>query len=293
MKPVDSAAELLRLSEQSGSDLASALRALSARGPDATELASLATRLSLQGVVMTPAPPTAPAAASFGPRWKLALVGTAVVAGLGSWLFLRAPTATRSLRAFPTEVGSAPAPQLGTGERLAPDNRGRAAATPAPLGSPTAFAPSPGPSSARSTSTSTAEASDAAAPAPGVTPEPLKVAEPLPRNETLVKGQSSPAQRLAANGAGTPATDAALPTELELLRGARLALKGSPAEALRLAEQHRVSYPSGKLTQERELIAISALVALGRRTAALSRATSFEQAFPSSPYRKQIGELLQ
>jgi hypothetical protein len=44
--------------------------------------------------------------------------------------------------------------------------------------------------------------------------------------------------------------------------------------------------------QERELIAISVLVAMGRRTAALSRAARFEQAFPQSPYRKQLAELL-
>lgn len=87
--------------------------------------------------------------------------------------------------------------------------------------------------------------------------------------------------------------DASAPSELELLRDARLALKSSPAAALQFTERHRSSYPSGKLSQERELIAISALVALGRRTAALARAASFERAYPSSPYRKQIGELLQ
>jgi len=149
----------------------------------------------------------------------------------------------------------------------------------------------PGPRSA--TSTSTPEASESTVATRAVAPEPSEVTAPLLRNDALAKAKVSPGQRLAANGTDAPAVDAALPTELELLRGARLALKGSPAEALRLVEQHRASYPAGKLTQERELIAISALVALGRRTAALSRASSFEHAFPSSPYRKQIGELLQ
>jgi hypothetical protein len=76
------------------------------------------------------------------------------------------------------------------------------------------------------------------------------------------------------------------------LRDARLALRQSPASALAFADQHARLYPRGKLTQERELIAISALVALGRRTAALSRGAAFEQSFPTSPYRKQVGELL-
>jgi hypothetical protein len=68
--------------------------------------------------------------------------------------------------------------------------------------------------------------------------------------------------------AETPALRAAAPSEIELLRDARLALKQAPARALTLVEAHTRAYPAGKLTQERELIGISALVALGRRTAA-------------------------
>jgi hypothetical protein len=78
-----------------------------------------------------------------------------------------------------------------------------------------------------------------------------------------------------------------------LLRDARLALRQSPARALQLTDEHARLYPRGKLTQERELIAVSALVGLGRRTAALSRAANFERLYPSSPYRKQMGDLLQ
>jgi hypothetical protein len=80
--------------------------------------------------------------------------------------------------------------------------------------------------------------------------------------------------------------------EIELLRDARLALRQSPARALQLTEEHARSYPRGKMTQERELIAVSALVALGRRAAALSRVASFERLYPTSPYRKQMNDLL-
>jgi hypothetical protein len=83
-----------------------------------------------------------------------------------------------------------------------------------------------------------------------------------------------------------------MPSEIELLREARLALRSTPARALAVTEEHGRLYPQGKLTQERELIAISALSALGRRTAALSRVAAFERAFPGSPYRKQMAELL-
>ena len=103
----------------------------------------------------------------------------------------------------------------------------------------------------------------------------------------------SPAPPSPAGQAPSPVTaDASAPSELALLRDARFALRQSPARALELAEQHARSYPQGKLTQERELLAISALVALGRRTAALSRGARFEQAFPSSAYREQVAELL-
>jgi hypothetical protein len=78
-----------------------------------------------------------------------------------------------------------------------------------------------------------------------------------------------------------------------LLRDARLALGGSPGEALALAEQHRVQFPRGAMVQERELIAISALARLGRHSAVLARAAQFERDFPNSPYRKQVTALAQ
>ena len=79
---------------------------------------------------------------------------------------------------------------------------------------------------------------------------------------------------------------------MALLRDARLMLHQSPASALELTDEHARLYPQGQMTQERELIAVSALVALGHRTAALARAASFERQYPTSPYRKQLGELL-
>jgi hypothetical protein len=85
----------------------------------------------------------------------------------------------------------------------------------------------------------------------------------------------------------------ARPSEVALLRDARLALGGNPAEALALAEQHRVQFARGAMVQERELIAISALARLGRHAAVLARAAQFERDFPNSPYRKQVTALAQ
>lgn len=96
----------------------------------------------------------------------------------------------------------------------------------------------------------------------------------------------------SANRAPVSAGTVAPASEMELLRDARLVLRQSPSRALELTDEHARLYPQGKMTQERELLAVSALVALGRRTAALSRAASFERQFPTSPYRKQLGDLL-
>lgn len=99
-------------------------------------------------------------------------------------------------------------------------------------------------------------------------------------------------RRGGSSSSGVGLQSATTASEIELLREARLALRRSPTAAFELTEQHARAYPSGKLVQERELIAVSALIATGRRTAALSRAARFEQAFPQSPYRKQLAELL-
>jgi len=134
--------------------------------------------------------------------------------------------------------------------------------------------------------------------ATGVAPDPPAVSA----HDTAVTDTAAPSAARAHAGTApaagaTPTSplspaDAALPSELELLRDARQALRQSPTRALQLTDEHARLYPRGKLTQERELIAVSALVGLGRRTAALSRVANFERLYPSSPYRKQMGDLL-
>lgn len=291
MKPVDSLGELPRLRNASNPGLTSALQGLAARGPDASELASLASRLALQGVPMNA--PAASGATTPGAGWKLALAGTATAVAVGAWLLWPTPTVERLPPAQPAATGfvvpltsvqsalKSPRPN-GVG-RTAPS----AAATPLASARPS-DTPMPAPSLTTLPEPETREATPPAALA-----APPQAAEQTVREPASTKRTPSASRGSDALATATPTAAADAPSELELLRGARLALKSSPAEALRLAEQHRSSYAAGKLSQERELIAISALVALGRRTAALARAASFERAFPTSPYRKQIGELLQ
>jgi len=105
-------------------------------------------------------------------------------------------------------------------------------------------------------------------------------------------------QRLApaSSAAGSPGPSAAPPSrtmsEVEILAPAKEALKQSPARALELTNEHAARFPGGVLTQEREVIAIEALVALGRGAEARQRAASFVAHFPASAHRRRIEVLL-
>jgi len=57
-------------------------------------------------------------------------------------------------------------------------------------------------------------------------------------------------------------------------------------------QQHQRSYPKPQLAAEREVIAVEALLALGRRTAAEQRAQALIDRAPQSIYAKRLGRLL-
>ena len=120
------------------------------------------------------------------------------------------------------------------------------------------------------------------APADVPTPE-LPAAPPLPAG-TL------PAAPMPSMHS-TPAVHA--PPEAQLLDRADQALRqGDAAGALALATEHAKAYPHGVLAQEREFIAIQALVALGRTGAASSRARAFRQAYPGSSHLTRLDALV-
>ncbi|MGO9833752.1 MAG: hypothetical protein ACLP1X_06015 [Polyangiaceae bacterium] len=81
-------------------------------------------------------------------------------------------------------------------------------------------------------------------------------------------------------------------TEFSLLEQAQRALHGDPQGALDLTDRDAREYPSGALAQEREVIAIEALVQLGRAGEARVRGRSFFQAFPGSAHAPRIAALL-
>ena len=74
-----------------------------------------------------------------------------------------------------------------------------------------------------------------------------------------------------------------LTRERQLLDLARAdAAHGEPALVLEQAAQHRRLFPHGHLSEEREALAIRALLALGRDSEARERANAFRAAYPHS-----------
>jgi len=103
---------------------------------------------------------------------------------------------------------------------------------------------------------------------------------------------SSPVSRRASINAARNATSAptsTLGTQSELARERALldlaranAAHGEPALVLEQIEKHRREFPQGRLTEEREALAIRALLALGRGDEARARADAFRTTYPNS-----------
>jgi hypothetical protein len=79
-------------------------------------------------------------------------------------------------------------------------------------------------------------------------------------------------------------TESKTDDEIPMLQRAHLVLATDPSLALALAAQHAREFPSSSLDQERALITIQALVALGRAEEARRKADLFAKAHPGSAY---------
>ncbi|HSO32355.1 MAG TPA: hypothetical protein VLT33_07565 [Labilithrix sp.] len=100
----------------------------------------------------------------------------------------------------------------------------------------------------------------------------------------------------AAVPCATPPPSAApsdLAAEQTLIDTSRSALaRGRASDALRAADDHARQFPRGRLAEERETMAIQALLLLGRRGDAEARAQRFHKAYPGSLYGNAVDALL-
>jgi outer membrane protein assembly factor BamD (BamD/ComL family) len=70
------------------------------------------------------------------------------------------------------------------------------------------------------------------------------------------------------------------------------ALASAPSSALAQCDEHARLYPHGSLADDREVIAIDALVRLGRRDDAEARAARFRAVHPGSPSMRRLDRIL-
>ncbi len=133
-------------------------------------------------------------------------------------------------------------------------------------------------------------------------------AEPIaaPSMGNVSKGRSSSTAALdtAKSVAQRPETASGVPSavaafeepsiadEAKLLESARTQLGQEPARALEFVQRHLQLYPDGQLSAERELIAVEALLRLGRRLEAQQRAAPRLQQAPESLYARRLRKLL-
>jgi hypothetical protein len=106
------------------------------------------------------------------------------------------------------------------------------------------------------------------------------------------KVEAAAATRTMASPADGMSAASSLAEEHRLLRAARSALAGAPARALALTREHERRFPRGVLAQEREVIAIQALAAMGEGEAARKKADGFDEKYPDSPHRRGVGEVV-
>ncbi|MFT3925102.1 MAG: hypothetical protein QM778_21380 [Myxococcales bacterium] len=126
-----------------------------------------------------------------------------------------------------------------------------------------------------------------ARPERSVDPAPVPLEQPVRRAEK--KARVKPAELPTV----TPEVEKHDPAaELSILMRARRVLLADPGRTLELAEEHAREYPRGAFAEEREVLAIEALVRTGKQPAAAQRAQAFGKDFPKSTHRTRIQQLV-
>jgi hypothetical protein len=77
-----------------------------------------------------------------------------------------------------------------------------------------------------------------------------------------------------------------------LLAVRKTLLAGDAVEALRMLDRARTAFPNGSLAEEREALAVRALVASGQNELARKRGEAFLRVFPRSPHASEVRAVL-
>ena len=148
----------------------------------------------------------------------------------------------------------------------------------------------PAPTPPANTGTSPATPQSPAA-ATGLEPTIPKEAEPaatLPAAALAPARGSGPSHRAGLTGKREGGQE-----ELQLLSRARQSdARGDYAEVLAVVADHERSYPAGRLSEEREVLRVKALVGLGRGNESRHAAAKFRRQFPRSVLLQKIDDLL-
>jgi hypothetical protein len=115
-------------------------------------------------------------------------------------------------------------------------------------------------------------------------------APPVARDEAAAR-QRALGRRDAGSAAGLSV--GSLSDELQLLGRARRLVASDPARALELTAEHTQRFPDGLLEQEREALAIDALLRLDRKNLASARAKRFLNSHPGSAHAVRLSEMLE
>lgn len=277
-----------------GGRLAEAIDRARQQTPDATSMSNIASGLSLHGVdVAAPSPaapppeapaPTTPSTAK--PGWsastKVGLgIGGLVALGLIGGLLAETPLVVSGEGAAARDgsVRAAASQTLEPKAAPAPASSPRDAVVPAaqPLEATANAEPSPAPD----VPSGNAAPSTAAALPDADAPSATRGAREAAAARSHERGTPSEPNQVEAPLANPE-------TEISLLKRARETLANNPGTSFALAEEHRKTYARGRLGQEREVIAITALMRLGRPSAAHERAEQFKRTYPGSAYLGQI-----
>ena len=113
-------------------------------------------------------------------------------------------------------------------------------------------------------------------------PEPVESVEP----------PVTPITNAAPSALAPPARQDETTTGIAILEDSQDALQSNPARALAQVNRHAARFPHSALAQEREVIAIEALLRLGRSDEARLRAARFEQSYPTSAHVPRIEALI-